>query len=94
MKFGIDFDDTFTADPELWRAFIANAHERGHSCFVVTCRRDTDENRETVAEFVGDLPRWRQLITGLSAKKWFCERQGIEIDVWIDDDPACVLNGK
>ena len=32
----IDFDDTFSADPELWTAFILNAQQRGHKIICVS----------------------------------------------------------
>ena len=98
MNIAIDYDDTYSADPELWQMFIVRAHSRGHNCYIVTCRRDTEENRQ---EVYGDADEpstglhWgRHLFTGLSAKRWFCEQRGLKIDVWIDDDPACIENGK
>lgn len=94
LHFGIDFDGTFSADPELWRRFIALAESRGHRCYVVTCRRDTDENREDIGPHVTGLPRYRHLFTGLSPKRWFCEQQCTRIDVWIDDQPESVINGR
>lgn len=38
MKIALDYDDTYTADPELWDAFINLAIERGHDVTVVTKR--------------------------------------------------------
>lgn len=50
---------------------------------------DTAENRSDVK--AGEMAVW---FTGLAPKKWFMENRGIKVDVWIDDDPACVINGK
>ena len=93
LTFAIDYDDTFSADPALWREFIALAERRHHRCYVVTCRRDTEENRDDIINETG-LPKWRHVFTGLSAKRWFCEQKQIKIDIWIDNDPSCILNGK
>lgn len=88
----IDWDETFTADPELWQAFIKLAEERGHRVYCVTCRRDTEENREIVR--VESLPAYRHYFTGLSPKRWFMEQRGIQIDIWVDDHPESVKEGR
>lgn len=102
MNFGLDFDDTFTSAPDLWRSFIEQAENSGHKVYVVTCRRDTEANREEVIGEIDGCKRsvrvglapHRFLFTGLSAKRWFTEQKGIRIDVWIDDDPKCIEHGK
>lgn len=33
LVFGLDFDDTFTADPELWALFIREAQAKGHRVY-------------------------------------------------------------
>lgn len=98
----IDYDDTFTADRLLWRWFIEYAEASGHRCYIVTCRRDTEENRQEVygdmkpnerSPYTG-LQRHRHIFTGMAAKDWYCREKGILIDIWCDDDPRCVLSGK
>lgn len=93
QHFGIDYDDTFSSDPALWSDFIRIAESRGHRCYIVTCRRDTPENRDDIIPQTG-LPHYRHIFTGLSAKRWACEQRSISIDVWIDDDPKCIDQGK
>jgi hypothetical protein len=105
MNIGLDFDLTFTADEPFWRQFIANAHVAGHSVWIVTCRRDCDENREEVfgAEITNfpssiaprtGLKTYRHKFTSGSPKRWFMDKQGIKIDIWIDDQPETIINGK
>lgn len=96
--YGLDYDDTYTSDPELWQWFIRRAQGRGHTVYIVTCRHDTHENRE---EVYGDrestltgLPWSRHIFTGFAAKKWFCEHRGLKIDIWIDDYPESIINGR
>jgi len=50
LVFGLDFDDTFTADPELWAMFIREAQAKGHRVYCVTARRNSDENIEILSE--------------------------------------------
>ena len=91
MNIALDYDDTYTAAPKLWDMTIDAAEFHGHVVYVVTCRRDTPENREEVA--VAGIPKHRHIFTGLAAKKWFCEQRGIKIDVWIENDPETILRG-
>jgi hypothetical protein len=89
MRIALDYDGTYTADPELWDLFIKQAVVRGHTVAVVTCRRNTDGNREDCR-----VPGRVTIFTDLSSKQWFSESIGMKVDVWIDDDPACIIHGK
>lgn len=83
--FSLDYDGTFTADPELWLEFVKRAHERGHKVVVVTMRHlhETEDNSFD--------PRLKALVTvfptGRKAKKAHMRKQGVHIDIWIDDNP-------
>lgn len=91
--FGLDYDDTFTADPELWRAFIQMAEKKGHKVFIVTCRMNTPENKAEIFEATGI--KNRIVMTSMAPKRWYCEQTyGIHIDVWIDDCPESVEHGR
>ncbi len=88
MKIALDYDDTFTTDPELWRNFAASAIRRGHQVICVTMRFQHEST---------DMDNWLRanvpiVFTGRKAKKPFLERTGIRIDVWIDDRPEWILN--
>lgn len=93
MNIAIDFDDTLTADAKLWEVFIDHARKLGHTVYCVTARRDTDDNRESIDEWMRmhgiKLNVW---YTGLQSKVEFMRAKGIKIDIWIDDDPRrCAL---
>lgn len=89
MTFALDYDGTYTADPELWDTFVKLARERGHKFLCVTQRRNTEENREAVK-----VPGVQVLFTELASKTWFIEQRGLTVDVWIDDDPKALVNGR
>ena len=38
MLIALDYDGTYTADPELWDLFISAARQRGHEVKIVTMR--------------------------------------------------------
>lgn len=90
--YSLDFDGTFSEDPVLWKWFAEKAIERGHGLWIVTARRNTAENLEELMAVTGP-PAWRHKFTDLGAKKPWCEANGIDIDVWIDDKPEVVLYG-
>lgn len=89
MRIAIDYDGTYTADPTLWDAFIQLARTAGHSIWIVTCRRGTEEEKEDI-KVAGAYT----VFTNMGAKRPFCENRQLKIDVWIDDDPCCILYGK
>lgn len=89
MQIGLDYDDTYTRDPEAWNQFVQMFVARGHSVFVVTWRTpeecdDLDESLVNIVEGV--------YATSRKAKEKYMFAQGIRIDVWIDDNPWAVTH--
>lgn len=80
----IDYDNTITADPALFREYIKMATRRGHTVYIVTARLKTVHPE--------DLHPWFPIVDGIfwtehKAKGPFMEAQGIKVDVMIDDCP-------
>lgn len=93
MRIGIDFDETLTKDPVLWSEFIQMSGSRGHDVVCVTARRLTEENAEFLNEWMSengiDIPIY---FTRLSSKVEYMKKLGMDVDIWIDDDPrSCAL---
>jgi hypothetical protein len=88
VKISIDFDDTITRDPAFFLEVAKLALSAGHQPMVVTMRYpwDTDER-------LGDFSNIGIPIyyTSHKAKKEYMFKQGINIDVWMDDNPAFIL---
>lgn len=87
MNIALDYDDTYTKDPELWLAFVRNARHRGHKVYVVTWRsedqaKDIDERLQELAPVYA---------TQLRAKRAFMESKQIYIEIWIDDNPEAII---
>ena len=86
MVIGLDYDGTFTADPELWRRFIADAVLCGHKVVCVT-------GRKVAIDFTRS-PRLPDCVpVVLAGDEWKREaaaRAGHLVDVWIDDMPEMV----
>ena len=94
MVIAIDFDGTLTADPPLWSEFIRQAREREHLVLLVTARRETEENYETIDRVLDQhdcqIPVY---FSNLGSKMELMERRGIKVDIWIDDDPRVLVRG-
>lgn len=89
MKIGLDFDNTYTRDPEAWNTFIRYFTGRGHTVYCVTYRYQSEwtEVLATIGEVIGHD---RCFFTGGRAKHPYMIDQGIYIDVWIDDMPQLI----
>lgn len=94
MNIALDFDDTFTADPELWADFVNVAKGRGHIIYCVTARRNTAENiAEITAQFTEYMIDIPIIFSNLKSKLQTVQEYGIRIDIWIDDAPYSLVNG-
>jgi hypothetical protein len=82
QSIALDYDDTFTSDPGLWRMFVAACQARGHTVYIVTARYENN-----VADIEVNLPGLEIMASGGMPKRDFCSSKGIEIDIWIDDMP-------
>ena len=84
LVIAMDYDETYTSDPKLWQSLIEAATNRGHTVYIVTAR-----SRQ---ELLGMADTGCLVVaTGRSAKGPFMLGEGIEVDIWIDDDPVHIL---
>ena len=92
MNISIDFDDTYTRDPECWNLFIKLCKYRGHNVYCITARtpKQSDDVLSSIGKIIGHE---NCLFTSMSAKKKYAYSKGISIDVWIDDLPIFVDTG-
>lgn len=89
MNLSLDYDNTYTLDPEMWNAIIDVIKLRGHKVYVVTLRTPSegDDVRRQLADKVEAI-----IFTARSAKMDCVQMLGISIDVWIDDMPWFILH--
>lgn len=93
MNIALDFDDTFTAAPDIWKRFIHDADLAGHQVWIVTARRDTTENREIISKALGYHEHYVGVtFANLKSKLSHCESIGLKIHIWIDDSPYAILH--
>lgn len=93
MKIALDFDGTFTADPQLWLTFIIAAEDAGHEVRIVTMRCAVKDGINWMAVGFTDPPAKVVWCDGHAKREW-CRQIGWEPDIWIDDDPYSLVHGS
>lgn len=89
MNIALDYDGTYTEDPNLWLRFVLDAQACGHGVYVVTMRYPS-ECEDGMFDHRLKALGVPVVSTSRQAKAAACEALGIEIHVWIDDHPRAV----
>jgi hypothetical protein len=84
----LDFDDTYTANPELWDSFIILSQMCNTEVVIATYRHEV-EDADPALDRIKRLGT-RCYFTDGKAKKPFLEALGVNVNIWIDDRPQTV----
>lgn len=91
----LDFDDTITKCPDMMSVWTKIAQFRGHRVICVTCRTGHEDNIEMVESYLKqsgmEIPVY---FTSLAPKRDYMERQGVKVDIWVDDLPESIERGR
>lgn len=88
MLIALDYDFTFTADPDFWRAVVALGTARGHKFVCVT-------GRDIPPDFSREPAIPMRVVCAAGAPKFRAAmRAGFAVDVWIDDAPGSIEPSK
>lgn len=96
LTFGLDFDNTYSIDPEFWNKFIDTAHAKGYVVLCIT-QEDSDSQAQydkvtsTIGKVIGDKNCY---FTAGKAKMDYCDKHDIVIDIWIDNNPKRIFKDK
>ncbi len=88
MNIAIDYDNTYTLDPNFWNMFIETTKKSGHKVYCVTNRNTSAELAEPVLQSIGKY--CPVIFAGDDWKSNAVRQQGIQIDIWIDDMPELI----
>lgn len=88
MLIALDYDKTYTLDPEFWLKFVRLAEKHGHKVLVATMRT-LDEKGDMCDALLEAVPQ--VVPTHRNAKLPFLQSWGLKPDVWIDDQPHFIL---
>lgn len=83
MIISLDYDDTYTKDPEFWTSFISMVKDFGHTVICCTLRSES--------EWDGNLSIPVYCTNGM-CKRDFLVYKGIKVDIWIDDMPEGIIH--
>lgn len=86
MRIAIDYDDTYTLNPEMWNEIIEVMRKHDCSVACVTSRRKTFDNIKDISEATG----LSVVCCDYNAKAEVMRKLGLRVDVWIDDNPYCI----
>jgi len=84
MIIGLDYDGTYTRDPELWDQFIEMFQAKGHTIIIATMRHE-GESIDHIFKDKCEIVYTRRL-----AKKVFLDNKNIKPDIWVDDNPMWI----
>ena len=87
MTIAIDFDNTWTRDPEFWAETVKRGRERGIEFVIVTGRSDEGVFGAQVRRAIQDIPI---VFAAMEWKRKAALRRGWIVDIWIDDMPEYI----
>lgn len=93
MRIALDYDQTYTLDPETWEKVIERFTQAGHEVMIVTFR-DPGIPIEMSPGAGDGVPPIPVYYTSYCAKREFMRQRGIEIDIWIDDSPETIITNS
>lgn len=89
MKIALDYDGTYTRDPELWKVVVRLFRQQGHDIRIVTARDVTHDN---IDDRVDGTPI---IYCNGVAKRFYCHHFAhFDPDIWIDDKPESVFGNN
>ncbi len=87
MLIAIDYDKTWTADPDLFGSFAKSLKKAGHKCICVTSRATDTENNDLANSIGQYMPI---VYAGNQPKRKAAEKQRYHVNIWIDDMPESI----
>ena len=92
LTFALDYHLTYSADPKFWNVFIELVYLRKDKLLCVSHSTDQDEIDELYKSIGKIIGKDNVVLTNGAAKKPYCDEHGIDIDVWIDNNPEHIIN--
>lgn len=86
---GVDFDETISDNPPAWLKVMASLEMSGYQVVVVTWRSPTTYPEDL--QFLVDKG-YKIYYTSFTAKRKYMLEQGVDVSIWIDDNPWAVEN--
>lgn len=88
MIIAIDYDNTYTTDPEVFNEIIKLLKNGGHIVICVTGRSSDGLMAKPVLDSIGKLVP--VIFAGKEWKRVAASKRGYDVNVWIDDMPSSI----
>jgi hypothetical protein len=88
LTIAIDYDETYTAMPDIWDLFMRRCKIAGHRVLVVTMRNEATsgaEVKQAIGHKADDI-----LFTDYKAKEPVVRAAGYKVSIWCDDQPGYI----
>lgn len=90
INISLDYDGTVTSDYDGFTAMAEMFRKRGHKVYIVTFRYESECRVDPYfMKLASKVDGY--IATGRQAKRAFCQEKGLNIHVWIDDNPEAVI---
>ena len=87
----LDYHNTYSADPKFWDTFIYMCWMRKWDVYCVTHHTGQKQNDALMDSIGKILPPDMIIFTEGKAKMDYCKDHGIDIDIWIDNNPIHIV---
>ena len=88
----LDYHNTYSADPKFWDTFIYMCWMRKWDVYCVSHATDPKEIEDLYDSIGKVIGKDNVIMTDGKAKKPFVEKLGIDIDIWIDNNPIHIID--
>jgi hypothetical protein len=92
ISVALDYHNTYSADPKFWDTFIYMCWMRKWTVYCVTHHTGQDQNDKLMDSLGKILDKDHIIFTMGKAKQPFVKELGIDIDIWIDNNPEHIIN--
>lgn len=94
LTIALDYDLTFTAAPDTFKAIIRCFQSVGHEVIIVTLRGPEDIGEDDYFDELKEKYNVDTIFCDGEAKEDVVHRRGIGISIWIDDNPRGIIDGS
>jgi len=91
LNIAIDFSGTWNRDHETFMVVSELLQDHGHNVFIVTNRKPRQKGFVEEKVLQAHIEPSQVYFAGLTPKRQYMRNEGIEIDIWIDDEPESVF---
>ena len=87
----LDYHNTYSADPKFWDTFIYMCWMRKWEVYCITHHEGKKQNEKLMDSIGKVLDKDHIIFTMGQAKMDYCKEHGIQIDIWIDNNPIHII---